>query len=222
MSPVRLRYQTLEFPDTDIHVRSLRDRQEFADPLGEANALGISSAQWSLFGVIWDSGRALAHEMVAFDIAGKRILEVGCGMAVASLLLNSREADITATDYHPEAGNFLIENVRLNQGSDIPFLRTDWNNLNDGLGQFDLIIGADLLYEREHIELLSQFIHRHTKPDGEVILIDPGRGNHAQFSKKMCALGYSHLQHKIMPASDMSSSFKGQMLCYSRTSLTPD
>lgn len=214
MPPLRLRYQTLEFQDTDIHIRSLRDRQEFSDPLGEADALGISSAQWSLFGVVWDSSRALAEQMVGFDIANKRILEVGCGMALASLLLNSRNADITATDYHPEAASFLIENTRLNNGSKIPFLRTNWASITDGLGHFDVIIGSDLLYEREHIELLSEFIDRHASPNCEIILVDPGRGNHALFSKKMRSLGYSHRQHKITPTSDMSPSFKGQMLFY--------
>ncbi|ASJ96059.1 MULTISPECIES: class I SAM-dependent methyltransferase [Shewanella] len=214
MSAPRVRYQTLEYPHTDIHIRSLRDRQEYSDPLGEAESLGISSAQWSLFGVLWDSGKALADQMVSFDIDNKRILEVGCGMALASLLLNSRQADITATDYHPEAGNFLRENVRLNQGETIPFLRTSWDSHSDGLGQFDLIIGADLLYEREHIELLSTFIHRHAAPACEVILVDPGRGNHAAFSKKMCSLGYSHHQEKIAPTAEMSPSFKGQMLYY--------
>ena len=57
---MRVRYQTIEFQSVDIHIKTLRDSQEFSDPLGEANALGISSAQWSLFGVLWDSGKVVA------------------------------------------------------------------------------------------------------------------------------------------------------------------
>jgi 2-polyprenyl-3-methyl-5-hydroxy-6-metoxy-1,4-benzoquinol methylase len=216
MTAIRFRYQTIEFEDADIHIRSLRDKQQFSDPLGEAEALGISSAQWSLFGVVWESGEILAREMRSFDIAGKRILEVGCGMALSSLLLNSRHADITATDYHPEAGGFLAENVRLNNGRKIPFLRTGWADLNDGLGRFDVVIGADLLYELEHVELLSAFINRHANPQCEVILVDPGRGNHASFSKKMVALGYSHSQRKPGNFEGMAKPYKGQILQYRR------
>jgi len=106
MPPIRVRYQTIEVDSFDIHVRSLWDKQQFSDSLGEAEAMGISSAQWSLFGVVWPSSEVLAHEMADFPIQGKRILEVGCGMALTSLLLNSRHADITATDIHPEAGSF--------------------------------------------------------------------------------------------------------------------
>ena len=46
MTAVRFRYQTLEFGDVDIHLRTLRDRQQFDDPGGVAEALGISSATW--------------------------------------------------------------------------------------------------------------------------------------------------------------------------------
>jgi 2-polyprenyl-3-methyl-5-hydroxy-6-metoxy-1,4-benzoquinol methylase len=216
MTPIRVRYQTIEFENVDIHVRSLRDKQQFSDLLGEAEALGISSAQWSLFGVVWESSEVLAHEMENFDIEGKRILEVGCGLALSSLLLNSRHADITATDYHPEAGNFLAENVRMNNGDKIPFLRTSWADLDDGLGRFDVVIGADLLYEREHIELLSEFINRHANPQCEVIIVDAGRGHHAPFSKKMITLGYSHSQRKPENIEHLSKLSKGQILRYLR------
>jgi tRNA1(Val) A37 N6-methylase TrmN6 len=33
---------------------------------------------------------------------GKRILEIGCGIALSSILLNEKNADITVNDDHPE------------------------------------------------------------------------------------------------------------------------
>ncbi|MDE8603082.1 hypothetical protein M3I01_009105 [Marinomonas sp. RSW2] len=51
--------------------------------------------------------------MFKHEVKGLKILEVGCGIELASLVLNHRLADITATDYHPEAGNFLNENTLL-------------------------------------------------------------------------------------------------------------
>ena len=61
----------------------------------------------------WDSSQVLARLMVDFNIEGKRILELGCGMALSSLLLNRRGGDITATDYHPQAGVFLLAGLVL-------------------------------------------------------------------------------------------------------------
>jgi ETFB lysine methyltransferase len=91
---------------------------------GVAENLGISTAMWPLFGIVWASSEVLAHHMFDYKIKGKRILEVGCGIALSSLMLNHRLADITATDYHPEVGPFLLKNILLNEGKPIPFVRT--------------------------------------------------------------------------------------------------
>jgi len=216
MSSLRVRYQTIEFGDTDIHVRTLRDRQQYADDDGIASSLGISSATWPLFGVVWPSSEVLAHLMFDYEVEGLRILEVGCGMALASLVLNHRSADITATDYHPEVGGFLEENVRLNQGNAIPFVRTGWADEHSELGEFDLIIGSDLLYEQDNVGLLSGFIERHASPHGEVIIVDPGRGLHARFSIKMIQLGFTHRQNKPENADYLEQPFRGQVLHYQR------
>lgn len=216
MTPLRVRYQTIEFGHTDIHLRTLRDNQQYADVDGIALRLGISSATWPLFGIVWASGTVLAHLMAEQEIDGLRILEVGCGIALASLVLNQRHANITATDYHPEAGNFLRENVTLNHGSAIPFVRTGWEDEATELGVFDLIIGSDLLYERSHVNILSCFIEQHAAPHCQVILVDPGRGHHACFSKKMVTLGYSHRQHKPEHTDYLTLPFKGQVLRYQR------
>ncbi len=196
MSSLRIRYQTIEFDDVDIHLRTLRDNQQFQDVDGVAERLGISSATWPRFGIVWAAGRVLAHHMADYQIRGKRILEVGCGIALASLILNHREADITATDYHPEAGNFLAQNVELNDGEEIPFVRTGWCDEESDLGKFDLIIGSDLLYERSHAADLSAFIDQHAEPACEVIIVDPGRGQQGRFTREMESLGYSHSRSK--------------------------
>ncbi len=215
LSTLRFRYQTYEFGGTDIHLRTLRDTQQYSDDQDIAKNLGISSANWSLFGVVWASSEVLAQFMYRYDTAGKRILEVGCGIALTSLMLNHRHADITATDYHPEANGFLLENTRLNHDTDIPFIRTGWGDAISELGMFDLIIGSDLLYEQNHVEELSAFIDQHARPQASVILVDPGRGNHAKFSKAMVKRGYSHSQHQ--PTGDsVPTTFRGQILEYRR------
>lgn len=216
MTPLRFRYQTIEFDELDIHLRTLRDNQQFLDPEGVAEALGISSATWPLFGIVWPSGMILARHMLDYDIEGRRILEIGCGIGLASLVLNHRNANITATDYHPEAGGFLSENVRINKGKAIPFVRTGWADASDELGKFDLIIGSDLLYEAEHVDLLSRFIDNHAQKHCEIVIVDPGRGNHARFSKRMVALGYSHSQQPPVPYEQLAKPFKGQIMTYNR------
>lgn len=216
MTNLRLCYQTVEFGKTDIHLCTLRNNQEFHDPQGIAEKLGISSASWPLFGVIWPSSLVLAHYMCDYDTRSKRILEIGCGIALSSLLLNKQCADITATDYHPEVNKFLQRNALLNEDQSIAFERTDWASTNDTLGHFDLIIGSDLLYEDEHIELLSSFIEAHSKPTCEVIIVDPGRGRKNKLSSRMEGFGFTSSQQAPAHTTYLDQEFKGHILKYQR------
>lgn len=216
MTNLRLSYQTVEFGKIDVHLCTLRNRQEFHDPSQAAEKLGISSASWPYFGVIWPSSIVLAHFISDYKTNSKRILEVGCGMALSSLLLNKQSADITATDYHPEVENFLQRNTTLNEDKLIPFERVDWADKSDELGLFDLIIGSDLLYEEEHIELLANFINRHSKPNCEIILVDPGRGRKSKLSTRMSEFGFTFSHHKPDHTDYLDKDFKGHILKFMR------
>ncbi len=216
MTNLRLRYQTVEFGETDIHLCTLRNNQEFYDPAGVAKKLGISSALWPIFGIVWPSSLVLAHFINDYQSDSRRILEIGCGIGLSSLLLNAQSADITATDYHPEAGRFLARNVVLNGGKSIVFEQVDWQSKSDTLGLFDLIIGSDLLYEDSHIELLSNFIAKHAKPACEVIIVDPGRGRKTKLSLRMKQCGFSYSHRKPIHTDYLVEDFKGDILKFVR------
>jgi len=215
-TPVRIRYQTIEFGTTDIHLCTLRDNQQFDDPEGLAAELGISSASWPLFGVIWPAGLVLAHYISSHPTTGKRILEMGCGMALSSLLLNHQNADITATDYHPEAEFFLQRNTLLNHGKEIDYQRVDWADKTDELGLFDLIIGSDILYEDQHVKMVADFINNHASPQCEIILTDPGRGRKSKIGTLMQQYGYSHTMIKPEHTDYLDKPFKGHILKFWR------
>ena len=157
-------------------VRCLADRTQRADPM---------------FGELWPSGIALAEEMAAFPIEGKRILEAGCGLALPSLVLKRRGADITASDHHPETEEFLRINAEANGLPPIPFRLASWKDAD--LGRFELVIGADLLYERDQPELLAAFLARHA---AEALITDPGRRQLGAFNRLMAARGYSSTEER--------------------------
>ena len=154
--------------------------------------------------------------METFDIEGKRILEVGCGVGLTSLMLNSRVADITATDHHPEAESYLQLNVDLNEGRAIPFVRSGWEQKNTSLGEYDLIVGSDVLYQPDHAMLLSGFVKRHAREKCEVIIVYPGRGNAAKFSNAMLASGFLQSKLDVAPSAQDGPSFKGRIRRFNR------
>ncbi|MGO2161033.1 methyltransferase domain-containing protein [Vibrio toranzoniae] len=214
---LRIRYQTIEIENTDIHLCTLRDNQQFNDPDNVALNIGISSASWPIFGVVWPSSLVLAHHMLHFDTKNKRILEIGCGMALSSLLLNEQRANITATDFHPEVEEFLNRNIQLNNRKKIAFERVDWADKESQLGLFDLIIGSDLLYEDQHVELLSYFIQNHANDTCEVIIVDPGRGRKNKLSAKMSEYGFTNDHIQPENTDYLEQKFKGHILRFSRS-----
>jgi predicted nicotinamide N-methyase len=220
-----------------LNIRSLLDRQQFADPRGVAQGLGISSAAWPLFGLVWPSGLHLAAAMAIRPLrVAERILEIGCGLGLASLVAHRRGVDVTASDCHPLAGSFLRENLELNELPPMPYCHGHWGareastkeRVNAAFGSeveglFDLIIGSDVLYERDEAGVLSSFIGRHGAPVCEVMIIDPNRGNRSPFHRRMAAMGYTLSETPIRRLqSTTDSPYSGRLLHYRRVASAAD
>jgi predicted nicotinamide N-methyase len=220
-------------------IRSLLDQRQYADPDGDANRAGISSAAWPIFGLLWPSGAYLAARVAARPVrAGERILEIGCGLALASLVGHRRGADVTASDCHPLAGVFLRENLLLNgllpmkyrygrwgggagarNAADFPAdpWRSALQNECSVAGRYELIIGSDLLYERDDAGDLAQFIALHAMPAAEVWIVDPDRGNRSAFHRHMAALAFEHDEVPLLRAgAGGAAAYKGRCLVYRR------
>jgi predicted nicotinamide N-methyase len=165
---------------------------------------------------VWDSSQVLAQLMLDYDIEGKRILELGCGIALSSLLLNRRGANITSTDYHPEAEAYLRTNTRLNEDRDIPFFLADWDAPAIDERRFDLIIGSDVLYENYQLAPLARFIEQHAAADCEVIVVDPGRKQQGGFRNEMSQYGFACVSDQPQNGPELKKRFKGAVLTFNR------
>jgi predicted nicotinamide N-methyase len=209
----------------DLVIRSLADRQQFHDPRGHAESIGISSAAWPLFGQLWPSGAALAARLAQREVRpAERILEIGCGLALPSLVGHRRGADVTASDCHPLAASFLRANLRLNGLAPMHYRHGQWNvpareRVRSGAhrgnvvrGRFDLIIGSDLLYERDASGGLAAFIGRHASARAQVWIVDPDRSNRAAFNRQMEQAGFSRGEERLD-----AQGYKGRLITYRRT-----
>ena len=200
-----------------LAIQSLLDCQQYSDPLGEAAAAGISPATWPLFGQVWPSAQKLADLMQAWDIGNRRILEIGCGLGLASLVMHRRCCDITASDCHPLTETFLRTNLLLNALPHLPYATGNWTRHNPALGQFDIVVGSDVLYERSQPEQLAAFLECHTKDCAEILIIDPNRSNRSVFHRAMDARGYSLTDTPIQAPLYDGSPYRGRLLRYRRT-----
>lgn len=214
------RILTIPVDGHEYRIRALSDLQQFSDPTGRAERAGISSSLWSLFGQVWPAGRALAETMNRFDIAGKRILELGCGLGLASLVLARRGANVVASDHHPLAESFLAYNAGLNDLPAIHYRDLPWELPDSNLGRFDLIIGSDVLYERGHALQIAAMMERHAMPASELLITDPGRGNVGSFSRAMAAQGYAVDEAYGLFDDEGDAPGRGRLLRYTRHAVT--
>ncbi len=212
-----------------LNIRSLLNRNQFFDPAGDAESLGISSAAWPLFGMLWPSGSRLAEHMALRPVnAAEHILEIGCGLALASLVAHRRGAHVTASDCHPLAAGFLLCNLRINGLAPMPYLHGQWGGTEELVAdntpqaaprqRYDLIMGSDVLYERDAKGDLAHFIASHANPVVEVCIIDPDRSNRSAFSQRMLALGFTLQEERLdIAAAGSTQAYKGRKLTYRRS-----
>lgn len=198
-------------------IRALSDRMQFHDPEGVAAEAGICDASWSMFGQLWPASQVLADAVKYIDLKGRRVLELGCGLGLPSLVLQYRGADITASDHHPLSEKFLNYNAVLNNLPIIPYLDLPWSEVEPERERFDLIIGSDLLYEPNHADLLAGIVEQLANPTAKVLISCPGRGYRNRFSRFMEELGFQASEQRVPFALDEKPPYKGRLLTYQRT-----
>ena len=129
--------------------------------------------------VLWRSGLALAHELDGLPLRGLRAVELGCGLAVPSLAAARAGAAVLATDSCPEALELVAQNARAND-LEVETAVVDWTRPDElvNRGPFDLVLAADVLYERGSVALLLSLLPRLAPVTW---LADPGRPAAAAF-----------------------------------------
>jgi predicted nicotinamide N-methyase len=175
MSPPRELLTDLDLVEQEVELGPwelslLRPRQ--ADALIDEDAFDHEEflPYWA---ELWKSGLALAEEIVARDVHGLRVLELGCGLGVPSLAASLAGAHVLATDWSPTAIALLEENARRNDVK-LETAIVAWANA-DALAArapWDLVLAADVLYERRNVDELLLLLPR---LGAQVLLADPGR-----------------------------------------------
>jgi predicted nicotinamide N-methyase len=125
---------------------------------------------------LWPSGVALAHAVAARALRGARTIELGCGLGLPSVAAAIAGGRALATDWSAKALGFAADNAARN-GLRIEIARCDWSRPDEivARGPWDLVLAADVLYERRNVEQLLALLPRLVGDRGEVWLTDPGR-----------------------------------------------
>jgi predicted nicotinamide N-methyase len=177
----------LRIADPDAVLDRVADEQDKLEKLRGVRVDGdlLHLPYWA---ELWDSAAGIGHLLARDGAApGQRVLDLGCGMGLAGTVAARLGHHVLFADLETPALLF----ARINSLPDADRVRTrrvNWRT--DHLGErFDLIIGADILYERAQWEFLEPFWREHLAPGGKVLLGEPGRQTGDLFPEWLGARG---------------------------------
>ena len=160
--------QSVELPGGELRVLQPQEAAELPD---------AGAVEWApvapYWAVLWRSGVALARELGSVGLDGRRVVELGCGLALPSLAAARARAGVLATDACPDALELVARNADVNDVH-VETALVDWMEPDEltARAPFDLVLAADVLYERASVAPLLSLLPRLAP---ETWLADPGR-----------------------------------------------
>jgi predicted nicotinamide N-methyase len=162
-----------------------------------------SDERMPYYALIWPTGEALARLVLRTSgWAGRRVLDLGCGVAPEGLAAATRGARLTCLDWSAEAEPLVRKSAERLGIALERFVAADWRAPPPDLGRFERILGGDVLYEERNAIPVAAFLREHLAPEGEAWLADPGRRHAREFPVHAAAAGLYLLEERRIPCSD--------------------
>lgn len=158
---------------------------------------------------LWASAIGLSHYLVESQhlIKDKKVLEIGCGLGLPAILAGKLGAAFTTlTDYLPEALDFAqlnwLRNLPL---ENVAFDVLDWRNIpesfinpppqylehSETFGKADVLLAADVAYEKRAFEPLIYAFQHLIKPEGTILIAEPNRFISKTFFENLGKQGFN-------------------------------
>jgi predicted nicotinamide N-methyase len=172
------RFGSIEFPftrvaDPDRVLDEVAEEEDRREKLGGVRIEEpLHLPYWA---ELWDSAAGIAQHLAAGHtiVDGKDVLDLGCGQGLAGCAAAALGAHVLFADLEAPALLFAALNS-------LPFVdrvrthRLNWQR--DRLDEsFDVVLGADILYERAQWPFLEPFWRAHLRSGGNLLLAEPGR-----------------------------------------------
>lgn len=181
VGPVKLRFTRVA--DPNLVLDEMAAAEDLKDKLAgyRRPSEDLTLPYWA---ELWDSAYGVSDYLISTlfpdgALKGMNVLDLGCGMGLTGTVAAASCAKVTFADLSPEALLF----ARLNSAPFAECVRTRQLNWRTAKleERFDLIIGADILYERAQWMYLEPFWRAHLKPGGTILLGEPGRATGEYF-----------------------------------------
>ena len=147
---------------------------------------------------VWPSSIALARAVRAMDGTGLSLLELGCGVGLVASAALRAGFDVTASDYYDDSLAFTRLNAETNALREPRVMHLDWRELPNAIPAYDLVVGADVLYERAYGPVVARTIATTLAEKGRAFIADPGRVGAPAFFTALHDVGLKHVGANVV------------------------
>ena len=144
-----------------------------------------------IWNMVWPASIALAQYLARAFPTGhwqdRQVLVIGCGLGLESVTLAKLGARVTVLDHVPAALQLVQRSCKKNGLPPVETRCTCWLDSRSvqQLGQYEVLIGSDVLYQSADAESLQELLCVTLKPNGMGLFADPQRDSAKMFLKRI-------------------------------------
>lgn len=157
--PLKIRQHRLQL----LKITDLEQILAGKDPLQDVSTFPFWIRLWEAAIVLSDFIAGLKHE------PGATLLELGAGLGAPGLTAAAAGFQATLSDYEELILDFERVNAAASKLDTVQFAMLDWLDPPE-MEQYDVIVGAEILFREEFFQPLLGVLRRALKPDGVVYL----------------------------------------------------
>ena len=184
---------TIDVDDERLSITRPRDAESLID-----EAAFNRDERLPYWADVWPSSIALARAVRGMDGKGRTLLELGCGIGLVAATALKAGFDVTASDYYEDALSFALLNAQSNGLREPQTMLLDWRHLPEAIPAFDVVVGADVLYERAYGPVVARAIATTLAERGRAVIADPGRVGSPEFFAALRDVGLKHVGASVV------------------------
>jgi predicted nicotinamide N-methyase len=173
----------------EFHLQRIRDSEPLLDSISEQEF--IDDERVPYWAELWPSSIALAGYILEnrTSFSTKSVIEIGCGLGLTGMAAHLAGANVLFTDYEQTALKYTEKNFLRNFKRPAKVKILDWRD-NTVDAKFDILIAADVLYEKRWLQPVLDTIKATVQPGGQVYLAEPGRSIASEFFSMVQDIGW--------------------------------
>jgi predicted nicotinamide N-methyase len=182
-----------------IHFTRIADPDDMTHHMPDPVASKEAPAWQPYWAAHWDASWAVSHVLMDEPLQGSTVLDLGCGLGLTGAVAAACGARVWMADAAQPALLF----ARLNTWPWRDRVRSAAIGLADRPpcpAGFDLIVGADIIYDSEDWPYLERFWTEHLGSSGRVLLGESGRRTGALFPDWLANRGWQVQRSTIQVA----------------------